>query len=71
MRDRGADECSIYLLKIAFTFLGPMIHLTMWLRGIDTPSDFDNDNELQEIVTREVRNMPPILLAMFDDERNY
>ena len=72
MRDREADECSIYLQKMGIMLIGPVIYLMMRLRGIDTPSDFDNDDELQEIVKREVRNMPPhFMLTMFDDERNY
>ena len=70
MRDRKADECSIYLQKMGITFIGPVIYLMMRLRGIKTPSDFDDDNEFQKIVKREVRNVPPLLLTMFDDEEN-
>ena len=55
MRDRGVEEYSIKIFKAVLTFLGPMIFLTLMLRGIKTPSDFDDDNEFKEDL---IRTMP-------------
>ena len=43
MRDREVDEYSIDIVKTVLTFLGPLIYLTLRLRGIKTPSDFDDE----------------------------
>ena len=52
MRDRGVEEDSVNIVKAILTYLGPMIYLTLLLRGIKTPSDFDNDVEFKEDLIR-------------------
>ena len=55
MRDRGVDECSINIFKIILKFSGPMIYLMLMVRGIKTPSDFDDDYEFKDDL---IRTMP-------------